>query len=62
MSACDVFFGSDYTMMKYARDNERLVSNRNLYKLMLFVLIFFSHCSIIVFNDEKDYKNDDKFN
>jgi hypothetical protein len=55
MSACSALFGSDF-MMKYAQDNTRLVPNGNLYKLMLFVLIFSSNCSIVMFNNEDDLK------
>jgi hypothetical protein len=53
MSSCSVLHGCDF-MMKCAQDNQRLVPNGNLYKLMLFVLIFSSSCSIVIFNDKED--------
>ena len=56
MSACSVLFGSDF-MMKHAQDATRLVPNGNLYKLMLYVLIFSSNCSIVVFNGEDEIKS-----
>jgi hypothetical protein len=46
-------YGSDF-MIKCARDNERLITNGNVIKLMLFVLIFSSNCSIVMFNDIED--------
>jgi hypothetical protein len=53
MPACNALFGSDF-MMKYAQDNTRLVPNGNLYKLMLFVLIFSSNCSVVLFTNEDE--------
>jgi len=55
ISAGSLLHGSDF-MMKWAQDNERLVPNGNLYKLMLFVLIFSSNCSIVIFNNTEDIR------
>jgi len=55
MSACSLVFGNDF-MMKSVQDAERILLNGNLYKLMLFVLIFSSNCSIVVFNDKEDIR------
>jgi hypothetical protein len=49
MTACSALYGTDY-MNKCARDNQRLESNGNLIKLMLFVLIFSSNCSVVRFD------------
>jgi len=43
-------------MIKCAEDSQRFLTNENLYKLMLMVLIFSSNCSIVVFNNEADVK------
>lgn len=53
MVASGTFFGFEY-MKKCAKDNERLELNGNLVKAMLFVMIFSSNCSMIVFNDQED--------
>lgn len=48
-----LLLGEEY-MKGCARDNERLLPNGTLYKLMLFVLIFSSSCTIVMFNNEED--------
>ncbi|CAF2798919.1 unnamed protein product [Rotaria sp. Silwood2] len=53
MIASSTIYGHDY-MMKCSQDNERLEPNGNLIKIMLFVLIFSSNCSMVVFNDQED--------
>jgi hypothetical protein len=55
LTAVDLLYGRDF-MIKCIQDTERYLSNGNLYKLMLFVLMFSSNCSIVVFNDEEDLK------
>lgn len=40
--------------MKCARDNEQLLVNEYLYKLMLFVFIFPNICTIVTFNNVED--------
>lgn len=55
MSACSVLFGNEF-MNKYAKDNARLLSNGTLYKLFVFVLIFEGNCSIVMFNNHKQYE------
>ena len=52
MTACSALYGEDY-MLKCARDNLRLESNGNLLKLLLFVLIFSSNCSIVLFHPDQ---------
>ena len=52
--ATNEVFGSDF-MIKCARDNEQLVTNGNVIKIMLFVLIFSSNCSIVMYNDLEDF-------
>lgn len=47
MTACSALYGEDY-MMKCAKDNLKLEPNGNLLKLMVFVLIFSSNCSIVL--------------
>jgi len=49
MTACSALYGDDY-MMKCAKDNLKLEPNGNLLKLMVFVLIFSSNCSIVLFS------------
>lgn len=46
-------YGSDH-LTKSARDNERLEKNGSLVKLLLFVLIFSSNCSIVMFNADEN--------
>lgn len=53
MIASGTLYGFEY-MMKCVKDNERLEPNGNLIKIMLFVLIFASNCSMVVFNDQED--------
>ncbi|CAF3333146.1 unnamed protein product [Rotaria socialis] len=53
MIASSALYGSDF-MAQCAKDNERLEPNGNLIKIMLFVLIFSSNCSMVVFNDKED--------
>ena len=48
MTACSALYGYDY-MAKCAQDNRRLEANGSLLKLMLFVLIFSSNCSIVFY-------------
>ena len=61
MTACGALYGYDY-MIKCAQDNQRLESNGNLIKLMLFVLIFSSNCSIVLYNpyDHHHHHNDQR--
>ncbi|CAM4764581.1 unnamed protein product [Rotaria magnacalcarata] len=53
MIASGALYGSDF-MAQCAKDNERLEPNGNLIKIMLFVLIFSSNCSVVVFNGQED--------
>jgi hypothetical protein len=53
MYATSEVYGSDF-MIKCAEDNKRLVANGNIIKLMLFVLIFSSNFSIVMFNNPED--------
>lgn len=53
--ACKALFG-DESITRYARDNDRFLSNGNIYKLFIFVLIFSSNCSIVVFNADEDLR------
>jgi len=55
MTGSSVLFGNDF-MMKCAQDNERFLPNGNLYRLMFFVLMFSSNCSIIIFKDKEDIR------
>ena len=61
MTACSALYGEDY-MLNCAKDNLRLEPNGNLVKLILFVLIFSSNCSIVLFNPNelRDYILDEK--
>jgi len=52
MTACSALYGEDY-MLKCAKDSLRLEPNGNLLKLILFVLIFSSNCSIVLFNADQ---------
>ena len=48
MTACSALYGYDY-MNNCAQDNRRLEANGSLLKLLLFVLIFSSNCSIVFY-------------
>ena len=48
MTACSALYGYDY-MNKCEQDNRRLEANGSLLKLLLFVLIFSSNCSIVFY-------------
>jgi len=52
MTACSALYGEDY-MLKCAQDSLRLEPNGNLVKLILFVLIFSSNCSVVVYNRDQ---------
>ena len=50
--SCNILFG-DELVKAYIRDNERFLPNGNIYKLFIFVLIFSSNCSVVIYpNDE----------
>ena len=50
--SCNILFG-DELVKAYIRDNERFLPNGNIYKLLIFVLIFSSNCSVVIYpNDE----------
>ncbi|CAF0806346.1 unnamed protein product [Rotaria sp. Silwood1] len=54
MIASGAIYGHDY-VMKCAQNNERLEPNGDLIKIMLFVLIFSSNFSMVIFNDQEDF-------
>jgi hypothetical protein len=53
MTACTVLHGSDYMMCR-VRENNRLEPNGSVIKAMLFVVIFSSNCSIVIFNEQEE--------
>lgn len=54
MTACSALYGEDY-MVKCAKDSLRWEPNGNLVKLSLFVFIFSSNCSIVLFNPHQSH-------
>lgn len=45
---------SDELVKAYIRDNQRFLSNGNIYKLLIFVLIFSSNCSVVLYSNDAD--------
>jgi hypothetical protein len=59
MAACGALYGHDY-MVKCSKDNARLEPNGNLLKIFLFVLIFSSNCSIVMYEGDGDGDGDEE--
>jgi hypothetical protein len=53
VTAITLLYGTDL-VMSFVQRNERLETNGNLIKLLVFVLIFSNNCSIVLFNEHEN--------